>query len=180
MFANGESCGRAGSSEASPDLHRVRDKKQISNFKTFLHVLFLMRTLISPQNNQSYLYPKYWQMKSDRWEFQVSAHTVSREETTLIWRRLEPFTCNTTERHRHTWASVLSFEHLLNTGKVQTVTLQSPVSTCEHSQSPVPDSEFKQKKNNWRRWENSQNKQKETRRWKLKSLHVICVVTDRG
>lgn len=49
----------------------------------------------------SYLYPRYWQVKSDRWEFQVSAHTVSREEATLIWRRLEPFTCNTTETHSH-------------------------------------------------------------------------------
>lgn len=48
------------------------------------------------------LYPRYWQVKMDRWEFQVSAHAVNREETIRTWRRLEPFTFNRTETHTYT------------------------------------------------------------------------------
>lgn len=47
-----------------------------------------------------YLYPRYWQVKTESREVQVSTQAVRRSAPTRNWRRLEPSTCKETKRCR--------------------------------------------------------------------------------
>lgn len=90
-------------------------------------------------------------MKTERWEFQVSAHTVNREEPIRNWRRSEPFTLSVTVRDTdthntlclwHVITTIQSDEIILDTSNITTVWLTTvrfiwSIGTIDHTVAPV-------------------------------------------
>lgn len=88
MFVKGESCGRAGSCVAFPNLRSYRQHPGNARAEA----------VTGEYRQVSYLYPRYWQVETENREFQVSAQAVRRVEPTWNWRRLDPFTFKNTEK----------------------------------------------------------------------------------